>query len=198
MDLPTSVVLTRCATGAKELGTIETLHREDAKNKIDAIWWVSSHGLIRRLEDEPDRHWQWRAIISRHQSKPSFQAKCVRTQDSQIQAAMLFRVDAMSALEQGQHAVFLDRLATAPRNRDGLFDAPVFRGAGTGLLTYAVALSYSLGFSGRVNLFPVANEEFYTSKGFRVTTVVAGEETLFEIPTNDAMRLLTERGLFDG
>lgn len=111
---------------------------------------------------------------------------------------MLFRVDALSALSEGHQAVFIDRLAAAPRNRAALVESPVFRGGGTGLLIHAVAQSYSLGFGGRVNLFPIANEPFYTERGFRPTNTVAGDDVLFELPTEAAIELLVARGLIDG
>lgn len=198
MDLPTQIELLRCATGENEIGRIETLHRESAKTDIDAVWWQGLNGLRRDLDDEPDRHWEWRALVSVHQNKPSFQAKCVRSRDRQIQAAMLLRVDAMSALEAGQRAVFVDRLATAPSNRHNLVNEPIFRGAGSGLILYAVALSYSLGFMGRVNLFAVANQDFYEERGFEATSVSVDDDVLFEIPASVSLKWLQTRGLIDG
>lgn len=72
-----------------------------------------------------------------------------------------------------------------------------FWGAGHGLLTYSIALSYSLGFSGRVNLIPVANEDFYTERGFLPTNVTVDEDIVFEIPADQAIGLLQKRGLDD-
>jgi hypothetical protein len=179
------------------LASVKTLDRETAKNLIDAQWWTPSVAVIRDPKQEPDRHWDWRAIVSKHQNNPDFGAKCVVSQDRLVQAAVLFRVDALSALEKGEHAVFVDRLATAPRNRDGLAKNPVFRGGGTGLLVYVIALSYSLGFSGRVNLIAVANEEFYTEKGFQPTSITKDDDTLLELPATVAVQLLKDRGLID-
>ena len=106
-------------------------------------------------------------------------------------------VSDLTAFVQSERAIFVDRLATVPRNRQGLVKTPVFRGAGNGLLTYAIALSYSLGFSGRVNLIPVANEEFYTQRGFLPTNVAMDEDVVFEIPADQALDFLQDRGLFD-
>ncbi len=197
MDLPTTIELTRCDSEREELASVKTLDRETAKTLIDAGWWTPSVVVVRDPKQEPDRDWDWRAIVSKHQNRPDFGAKCVISQDGLVQAAVLFRVDALSALEKGERAVFVDRLATAPRNRDGLARNPVFRGGGTGLLVYVVALSYSLGFSGRVNLIPIANEEFYTEKGFRPTNIATDDGTLFELPATTAIQLLKERGLID-
>lgn len=197
MDLPAIVELTRCASGAKEQARIETLDRETAKTGIDGSWWKDLPATLRDADDEPDRHWEWRVIVSKFQNKPYFQSKCITTKDDSIQAAMLFRVDALSALAAGQRAVFVDRLATAPQNRDKLVKDPVFRGGGMGLLVYAVALSYSLGFEGRVNLIPVANEGFYMRLGFQSTDVTEGEDVLFELSAVSAIGLLKARGLID-
>jgi hypothetical protein len=198
MEVPSLVRLTRCSSGQEEMAQIETLSRETAKNLIDAIWWTKLGPTIREPANEPDRHWDWRALVSVFQNKPYFRAVCVKTADGEIQAAMLFCVDALSALEDGDRALFVDRLATAPRNRDGLVTNPVFRGAGNGLLTYAVAVSYSLGFSGRVNLFPIAHEDFYLNRGFLRTETVENDERLYELPASAALQLLKERGLING
>jgi hypothetical protein len=198
MDVPVIVELTRCDSGAKEQARIETLTREAAKSQIDRTWWNDLPSTLRAPADEPDRHWEWRVIVSKFKNKPYYRAKCVISQDNLIQAAVLFRVDALSALSTRQRAVFVDRLATAPRNRDKLVTTPVFRGGGTGLLVYAVALSYSLGFEGRVNLFPVANVDFYTKLGFRPTTVTQDEDVLFELQASSAIAMLKKRGLIDG
>ena len=120
MDLPTTIEITRCDSERTELASVKTLDRETAKNLIDAEWWTPTVAVVRDPKQEPDRHWDWRAIVSKHQNKPDFAAKCVVSQDGLVQAAVLFRVDALSALEKGERGVFVDRLATAPRNRDGL------------------------------------------------------------------------------
>lgn len=198
MDVPSIVELTRCDSGAKEQAQIETLTRESAKSQIDAVWWRGLGTTLRDPDDEPDRQWQWRVILSKFQSKPAYRAKCVRSSGGDIEAAMLFRVDVSSALSKGQRALFVDRLATAPRNRDGLVESPGFRGAGTGLLIFAIAQSYSLGFGGRVNLYPIANVLFYEGRGFQATNVTKGEEMLYELPAEAAMQVLVARGLIDG
>ena len=111
---------------------------------------------------------------------------------------MIFRVDAESVLDLGQGALFVDRLATAPWNRDALVTTPMFRGAGSGLLTYAIAMSYNLGLSGRVTLFPIANHSFYENRGFIPVETKPDGETLYELPTVAARAILIERGLIDG
>ncbi len=198
MDVPTSVELTRCATGQVEFGIVRALLREDAKTKIDGAWWSDLTQTLRAPANEPDRHWPWHVLISKNQNKHYFDSKCIVTADGLIQAAMLYRVDALSVFEEGKPAIFVDRLATSPRNRDGLVETPLFRGSGTGLLMYAIALSYSLGFQGRVNLIPIASEDFYRRMGFLPTTSVVDGDTLFEMPDDGVLSLLRARGLIDG
>jgi hypothetical protein len=58
-------------------------------------------------------------------------------------------------------------------------------------------MSYSLGLSGRVNLFPIAHEDFYRKLGFVETTIVVDDETLYELPEGEARAMLKRRGLID-
>jgi hypothetical protein len=194
---PSKVRLTRCLSGEQETARIDVLLREDAKKLINGAWWLGLDQTIRDPQKEPDRHWDWRHLVSMYQNKPFFRTVCVKTADGAVQAAMLFRVDARSALDADERALFVDRLATAPRNRDWLVRSPVYRGAGSGLLSYATAVSYSLGFGGRVNLFPIAHEEFYLSRGFVQTHVEQDGDPLFELPAKAALSQLIERGLLD-
>ncbi len=198
MDLPTRIKITRCSSGGIEIAAIHTLNREDAKNLIDAVWWNDLGSTISDTNDEPDRKWNWRQLVSVYRNKPYFHAVCVLSDDGSIQAAMLYRVNALSVLEPGKQSVFVERLAVAPRNRDHLAEDPLFRGGGTGLIVYAAALSYSLGFAGRINLCPVANCDFYSRRGFVETATIADDEVLFGLPSGRALNLLRERGLIDG
>jgi hypothetical protein len=198
MELPSLLRLTRCSTGREEVARIARLDREEAKRLIDETWWAELGSTLSDPALEPDHHWNWTKLVSVYRNKPYFRAVCVKTTDEAVQAAMLFRVDALSALAAAQKAVFVDRLATAPRNRDTLVDNPAFRGAGSGLLTYAVAVSYSLGFSGTVNLFPIAHEEFYLDLGFQRTEIIEDDERLFELPATAGLQLLQQRGLTNG
>jgi len=198
MELPTKLRLRRCDSGEIEIAKIVSLGREDANRGIDLSWWQDLAGALRPLRDEPDSDWDWRRIVSHHQNKPFFRAVSVQTDDQLIQAAMLFQVNALSALADGQPAVYVDRLASAPWNRDSLAPNPVFRGAGTGLIRHAMLVSYSLGFSGRVNLTPVANEDWYANRGFIATDVDRKGETVFEISAEEATRRLVKEGFING
>ena len=198
IDLPKLIELTHCSSGATEQATIESLDREMAKVKIDGNWWRPLTDATSKLMDEPDSEWRWRDLISRAQNKPFFLARCAKSANGEIQAAVLLRVDAKSALMEGEGAVFIDRLATAPWNRPNLTKNPVFRGAGTGLITYAIALSYSLRLDGRVNLTAVANQSFYLRLGFQSIRYDQYGDAILEISAEQAHAHLVERGLIDG
>lgn len=197
MELPTKVHLKRCDSGEIEVARFVTLMRDTANKAIDLTWWQDFPGALRPLNDEPDSDWDWRRIVSHHQNKPYFRATSVQTDDGAVQAAMLFQVNALSATLDGERAVYIDRLASAPWNRDKLAANPVFRGAGTGLLRYAILVSYSLGFSGRVNLTPIANEDWYVNRGFSQTDVLRKGERVFEISAEEAIRRLAEERFID-
>lgn len=198
MEAPASVELTRCDTGKTEIARIVTLDRETAKSRIDQAWWKELVSPLRDPTNEPDWDWEWRLLVSKRQNKWYFQSKCIVSQNGGVQAAIQFRVDAISAAKPDEQAVFVDRLATAPRNREGLTESPLYRGEGDGLLLYAVAVSHSLGFGGRVNLFPIAHQEFYVKRGFQSTKITHGEDVLFELPAVSATAWLRKRGLIDG
>ncbi len=102
-----------------------------------------------------------------------------------------------SVLVPGEKAVFIDRVATAPWNRDKLAKMPRFRGVGTGFVLYSIVLSYSQGFGGRVNLQAVASEEFHAKQGFEPTTIQQDGEIVWEISAETAQLKLIERGIID-
>lgn len=201
MSLDAGISLLECATGDESSGEIVRLDRETAKELstgwIECNWWSNLPDLISSPEDQPDYHWDWVALVSRTQNAPSWSAVCVRSSDDRIQGAMLYRVGVRSARDAGERAIFIDRLATAPRNRPDLVKSPEYRGVGEGLLCHAIAESWMFGLKGRVSLFPVAHEEFYRERGFRPTSTQSsdGFDTLYEIAPDDAVHFLRTRGM---
>jgi hypothetical protein len=194
---PDQIRLVDFLNGNEVLGTVRRLLREDAKMLIDRVWWTELESTITDATDQPDRHWEWRRIVSAYQNKPYFRTVCVTTDDGRLQGAMAYRVDTKSMLEPGQRAVHVDRLATAPWNRIDLVGRPLFRRVGTGLLEYAIAQSHLLGFSGRINLIAVANEGFYLSRGFVATDIMHEDGPVFELPASVATQILKNRGIKD-
>ncbi len=201
MELPTQFELTECRTGQSVLATIDRLDREIAKKIsvgwIDTNWWSITEELTASIDDQPDYHWDWVALVSKIQHKPMSHAVFAKTPDGKIQGAMLHKNGVDSALEPSEKAIFVDRLASAPANRPELVMAPEFRGAGEGLLRYAIAESWSLGLHGRVSMFPIAHEDFYVKRGFQPTSVrdQSGSDTLYEISSTDAEKYLRHHGV---
>lgn len=199
MDAANSVWLFDCHTETNVVATVTTLSREAAKflccDWIQPNWWTQPEFLT-PAEDEPDFDWDWVALLSRNLHKPRRRAVCVTTSDGQIQGALLYRIGVNSALETGKLAVFVDRIATSPANREDLVSSPRFRGVGDALLRYAVAESWFYTFGGRVNLFPVANVQFYLKRGFQPTLVTdpLTNDTLYELSAADAESWLREIG----
>lgn len=105
-----------------------------------------------------------------------------------------------SALDPAKKAIFVDRIASAPANREYreyLVQASRFRGVGDALLRYAVAESWFYTFGGCVNLFPVANVDFYLKRNFKPTTVLDPKtgDVLYELSDADAESWLRECGV---
>ena len=110
---------------------------------------------------------------------------------------MLYQIDAKSQIESGAGAVFVDRLAAAPRNRPWLASPPRYRGVGTVLLLAAVRHSYSLGLGGRVWLVSLPSErtkEFYKNRGFRRIYDDGDGMIDFELPAAKAETWLKNEG----
>jgi GNAT superfamily N-acetyltransferase len=195
VNLPTTVTLSECCTDSGVTASFVGLHRELAKDGVDNGWWHISGVSTQELEEEVDFHWDWTELISRWQNKPFAKAVAVVTPDGLVQGAMIYLVNGKSVLEEEKRAVVIDRLAVAPRNREWLAEHPRYRGAGTGLLAYAICQSYSLGFEGRVNLFAAGREDFYQDRGFLRTEVVSDEMSLFELPSAVALAALRQKGM---
>lgn len=196
-QLPTHISLTLCGSGDIQTSEIIRLHRATGRDLIDDVWWNEIDGPIADPKNEPDDRWRWRDIVSYYQNKPSYKAVALQTEDGQVQAAMIYRVGFKSQLEESKFSVYVDRLATAPRNRPNLVKEPVFRGGGTGLLVFAAAQSYFLGQEGRISLVPIANLDWYQSRGFVQTDTEIPDGRIYELPKERAIALLIEKGLLN-
>ncbi len=199
MDPAKSVWLYECQTGTNVKAAVEPMNRESAKwlcsDWVEPNWWTISD-FLSPPDEQPDFHWDWVALLSRDQNKPGRRAVCLRTEDGIIQGAMVYRIGVNSALNAEKKAVFVDRIATAPSNREELVAMPGFRGVGEALLRYAVAESWFYTLGGRVNLFPVANVGFYVNRNFQRTSVTDSEtnDILYELSAEDAESWLRDFG----
>ncbi|TWU33451.1 hypothetical protein Q31b_57680 [Novipirellula aureliae] len=195
-ELPYSVNLTDANTGQLVEAEIVELNRKLAKSKIDGQWWKIKAGRTTRSHEE-DHHWQWLKVIGEQRTNLAYQAIAVQTPDQEVQGAATYFIDSLSRLEEGEGAVNLDRIATAPRNRPWLCEPPCFRGVGYCLLLSVVRHSYLLGLGGRVWLTSLPNQkthDFYLARGFQV--ILEDEDGIldFEIPTSAARSWLDSEG----
>jgi hypothetical protein len=172
------------------------LTRELAATGIDGAWWAIPASK-RMREAEGDHHWKWRKLVGLRHNQLTWEALAIQSAGGAIEGAMLYRIDAKSQIDPGQGVVYVDRLATAPRNRLWLVASPKYRGAGSVLLLAAVRHSYALGLGGRVWLTSLPSEQtrdYYHKRGFQV--VFEDEDGMidFELSAVEAQRWLTSEG----
>ncbi|MBL8820568.1 MAG: hypothetical protein JNL58_31385 [Planctomyces sp.] len=200
MEVPKTVWLFDCQAGINVEAAVVALSRESVKylchDWVEPNWWTETP-LPDEAKQEPDYDWDWVALLSRDQRKPGRFAVGLQTPDGRLQGALVYRVGVNSALEPAKKAIFVDRIASAPANREYLVQAPRFRGVGNALLRYAVAESWFYTFGGRVNLFPVANVDFYLKRNFKPTNVLDPKtgDVLYELSDADAESRLRECGV---
>lgn len=193
---PQQIELIRVEDGLVELATVTQLTRDLAKAKIDGSWWNLKEVATLDRKKENDNHWKWAKRIGELRSHRWHEALCVQTSDGDIQGAILYRLDTTSFVSPEVGAIYVEGLATAPRNRPWLVDSPKYRGVGEHLLLTAIRHSYELGFKGRTNLLPFDDErtiKFYRKKGFEV---VGREDELvqMELGPEGALALLRGEG----
>ena len=117
--------------------------------------------------------------------------------EEDIEGAISYRVDTRSQLDPDVGAVYVDRLATAPRNRPWVVNPTKYRGVGTVLLFAAVRDSYSLGLGGRVWLSCMPNPRsraFYVQKGFQMICQHEDDMIDYELPAHKAVEWLKTEG----
>jgi len=195
LELPVRAWLTHCDSGKKHEAQIVELTAKVAKTKMGAAWW-SNLGVSKSVrEQEGDHHWDWAAEIGKHRNSLAVESVAVESPNGDLQAAMIYRVDGQSTLEPGAGAVFIDRLATAPRNRDWLVDSPAFRGGGTTLLSWAAYQSYALGLAGRVVVATLPSPRsiaFYKSAGFKAVKSEKDGMDVFELESAAALNKIKQ------
>ncbi len=111
-------------------------------------------------------HWDWPAKTAQVQGLLAFRGFSL-VAAGQTQALM--RVDltksAREASQPGKPLVYVDYLEVAPWNRADLGRSPRLKGAGTALITAAVALSREEGFRGRIGLHSLPQADaFYRDR----------------------------------
>lgn len=197
MDLPYSVTLLDCRAGLSQPARIVRLTRNMASSGITGRWWANLGISERRRSEERDHHWNWTKLVGGLRGDAFAHAIAVVTPDDQIQGALIYRLNGRSFLSRPSLSAHGERLATAPRNRDGLVDSPSYRGVGTTLIRFAVCHSYEVGLEGRMTLFSLPSlktQEFYRRLGFQETGEASDGMMLYELTPESATNILTALG----
>lgn len=169
--LPCPVELLAMSSGKTISATLVRLTRQLAKLEIDSRWWVLPEVSKSRRAVEIDNGWLWAGKVGELSTDRWHEMAAVQTADGRVQGAIYYRFDTTSFIDEELGAVYVENLATAPRNRQNLVEAPQYRGVGCALLLRAVIHSYELGFEGRVNLQAIDDPDriaFYENRGFQV------------------------------
>lgn len=195
-DLPQEVHIFNVARNVRVKARLIRLTRELAAKEIDGTWWnLPASKAVRK--EEGDNHWLWRKIVGSNHAKLTWEALAIQTSGGSIEGAITYRIDAQSRLQSGEGAVYVDRIATAPRNRPWVVEPPKYQGIGSVLLLAAVRHSYLLGLGGRVWLSSLPSErtrKFYRDRGFEVIFQDSDGMIGFELPAAAAEKWLEKRG----
>lgn len=195
-DIPEDVNLTLHPPATEVQARLVRLTREMAADRIDGQWWKIG-AFKSAIQAEGDHHWLWRKIIGVLRTQRNKEALAVETEDRAIQGAIVYRIDAISQVEPDFGAIYVERLATAPRNRPWLVNPPHLRGVGKILLLAAVRHSYLLGLGGRVWLTSLPSERtrmFYVNRGFEVIFQNSDDTIDYELSAARATAWLEEEG----
>ncbi len=195
-DLPEEVHILNVAKNVRVKAQLIRLTRDLAARGIDGTWW-SFPALKSVRKGEGDNHWLWRKIVGANHARLTWEALAVQSASGAIEGAIAYRIDVESQLQPGKGAVYVDRIATAPRNRPWVVETPKYQGIGSVLLLAAVRHSYLLGLGGRVWLTSLPSErtrKFYLDRGFELIFEDADGMVDFELPAAAAEKWLRKRG----
>ena len=196
LDLPEEVTILNLQRDRRVKAQLVKLTRELAAQQIDGTWWNDPPSKpLRSMEG--DHHWQWRKLVGLNHNNLNWEALAIQSSGGFVEGAITYRIDAKSQLSPGNGAVYVDRLATAPRNRPWLVEHPRFKGVGSILVLAAVRHSYLLGLGGRIWLTSLPTErtrEFYSRRGFQVIFEERDGTMHFELPEAEAERWLKHGG----
>lgn len=194
--LPNKIDLVRAADNHAVEAHLVRLTRTVAKTKIDATWWQDLGVSTEMRKKENDNSWHWAKRLGELRNNRWHEPLAVETQDGNIQGAILYWLNTRSFVENEKGAVYVEALATAPRNRPWLISSPLYRGVGENLLLRATLHSYVVGLEGRVNLLSFHNERtlsFYKKRGFKIVGEEGGLDQMELAPT-EAFEWLRDEG----
>jgi hypothetical protein len=142
IPLPNEIDLVRAADNHIVQARFVRLTRPVAKVKIDATWWQDLGASTEMRKKENDNSWHWAKRLGDLRNDRWHESFAIEAQDGNIQGAILYWLNTRSFVESEKGAVYLEALATAPRNRPWLVSSPLYRGVGENLLLRAAVHSY--------------------------------------------------------
>lgn len=107
-----------------------------------------------------DFHWRWSEKVQERTGDlgwQSFAIHCGGLTQGLMFANFVKRCRAPT--QEGDHLVYVDLVSTAPWNRHGFTERPLYKGVGRIMLVAAVSLSVQEGFKGRVGLHSLPQSE---------------------------------------
>lgn len=134
------------------------------------VWWSEDVIDREQAEQKDDQQWNWLYWVIEAMKDEHLYCKLLQTPDNDIQSAIVYEIEKESFLEPGKKSVYIERVASAPRNRKVAIDGKKYKGTGQALITVAVIRSFLLGYEGRVTLsaLPYSGlEQFYRFLGFK-------------------------------
>lgn len=178
---------------------IVRLTTDEAREKIDKVWWKLPNVSAQDMNGEGDFEWDWERITRYFGGKLLNECVAILSQEDYLEGAMIYHFNAKSKLEPGKGSVYVERVSSAPRNRNWLVNQPFYKGVGTVLLYWAVRESYDAGLRGRVSLESLptpSTVKFYKNKGFIRTdlTQPSGGLVDYELPESAALAWLKQEG----
>ena len=194
--LPNEIDLVRAGDNHIDQAQLIRLTRAVAKTKIDAMWWQDLGASTEMRKKENDNSWQWAKRLGELRNNRWHESLAVETHDGNIQGAILYWLNTRSFAENDKGAVYIEALASAPRNRPWLVPSPLYRGVGEGLLLRATLHSYVVGLEGRVNLLSFRDQRtasFYKNRGFEIVGEEEGLDQM-ELSPAKAFQWLKDEG----
>jgi hypothetical protein len=193
MQLPKAIDLLFVAADVLVEAEIVELSDSLIITQMGEAWWNDAGMLEEQAANEIDRLWNWSELQIECGGRVLASRKlAVVTGDGAVQgAAMLSLEPVMSVLEEGEEALFVELLFTAPRNRSWIRrDATEqFRGVGFELLYAMCETSLDAGLGGRLKLESSPGfVGWYQKRGLLMTSE---DPILYEGVTYTPMELVT-------
>ncbi len=175
------------------------LTSDTARENIDKVWWKLPNVPAEDMNDEGDFHWDWERLARIYSGKILHECVAVLSRENYLEGAMIYHFNAKSKLQPTKGSVYVERISSAPRNRNRLVNQPFYRGVGTMLLYWAIRESYNAGLRGRISLESLptpSTVKFYKNKGFIWTDLTQPTNGLvdYELPESAALAWLKQQG----